>query len=117
MAKPQPNIGPEAPQRVFKTAAPPPRPAIMPGQHVANGHNITLDWRDANELKVSIATDAEALAAVFVPTKQDGSQGTPALAKTDGTMYGATIIETPDNRRWYLTVKADLVVDKKGGKA
>lgn len=99
-----------APQRVFKTAKVEDALHVWkPGQYEANGHNCIVDWRDPDTLAIQIGTDADALANVFVGTK-----GGVALARSEGTKYGAFVAETADGKRWYVKVSADLVkTDKK----
>lgn len=93
------------PQRIFKTAQPAtPVKVWKPGDFETNGHNLIVDWRDPAVLALMIGTDPEALSNIY-----QGTKGGMALARSDGTRYGAFLAETAGGARWYVKVSADLV--------
>lgn len=61
--------------------APPPKMTDNDDPVQSGGHNLVIDRRDPNELLLRIALDAEAMAAMLKPTKADGKDGAPVLAK------------------------------------
>lgn len=106
-----PTAAPATPQRVFKAAATEPAfKPIRPGHFDANGHNLIVDWRDPADLKLCIGTDADCLANAY-----SGSKGGTSLARSEGTRFGAFILETADGRKWFCKLSVDLV--KEAGKA
>lgn len=70
------------------------------------GHNVVVDRRTPDTIRIEIGTDADCFDNMYQKTKKDGSAGGRFLALTKGAMFDSCPI-TIGGARFFLTVKVE----------